>query len=85
MIKPDGDDYYVVTHVFRRGALDWAWEATLRQPWPARNLVLAEGDGACATEKRARRRADRVARRLMRAAKSWTSRTYKADGSEEGR
>lgn len=78
MIKPDGDDYYTDTHVYRRGTLDWVWTAELCQPWPSRNLSLDDDSGSCVTEKRAKRKADRVARRMMRAAASWSSRTYKA-------
>lgn len=84
MIKPDRDDYYVTTDVYRRGRLDWAWQVELRQPWPARNTLLDEDYGSCATEKRAKRKADRVARRMMRAAASWTSRTYEAGEEEAG-
>lgn len=83
MIKPDGDDYYATTDVFRYGRGAWSWSATLCQPWPARNGTLSEDSGWCLTEKRAKRKADRVARRMMRAAESWTSRTYSADGGEE--
>ncbi|NUQ95784.1 MAG: hypothetical protein HOY79_04240 [Streptomyces sp.] len=76
MIRPDGDDYYATTDVYRRGPLDWVWEANLRQPWPSMRLVLAEDAGSCSTEKRAKRKADRVARRMMRAADSWARREY---------
>lgn len=82
MIKPDGDDYYVKTDVFRRGWADWAWNVQLRQPWPAWNLELDEDYGSCVTEKRAKRKADRVARRMMRAAASWTSREYEQTGKD---
>jgi hypothetical protein len=82
VIKPDGDDYYVTTHVVRRGTGHWTWSAYLRQPWPALNTELDEDSGACFTEKRAKRKADRAAKRMMRAAASWTTRTYNAHGSE---
>ncbi|GAA3590697.1 hypothetical protein [Streptomyces osmaniensis] len=78
MIQPDSDDYYVDTHVFRQGALAWSWTATLRQPYRIRNSVLDEESGSRMTERAAKRKADRVARRMMRAAASWTSRTYEA-------
>ncbi|MET7975785.1 hypothetical protein ABZW44_22620 [Streptomyces mirabilis] len=77
MIKPDGDDYYATTHVVHEGTLAWSWNATLCQPWPALNDELDRDGGWCFTEKRANRKADRAARRMMRAAKSWTTRTYK--------
>ncbi|MFJ3037749.1 hypothetical protein [Streptomyces tendae] len=81
MIKPDGDDYYATTHVVRQGALAWSWKVQLRQPWPAWNTLLDEDYGSRMTEKAAKRKADHVARRMMRAADSWTTRTYDADGS----
>lgn len=76
MIRPDGDKHYVTTDVFRRGFLDWAWKVQLRQPWPAIHTELDEDYGSCVSEKRAKRKADRVARRMMRAADSWTRQTY---------
>lgn len=79
MIKPDRDDYYVSTEVYRAGKLAWVWSVTLRQPWPARETVLDEDSGYRMTEARAKRKADRVARRMMRAADSWTSRTYERE------
>jgi len=81
MIRPHGDDYSAATNVYRRGTLDWVWSVRLIQ-WDDRAPVLDEDSGSCLTEKRAKRRADRVARRMMRAAASWTSRTYKPDGSD---
>ncbi|GHC36711.1 MULTISPECIES: hypothetical protein [Streptomyces rochei group] len=81
MIQPDGDDYYVTTNVYRRGTLDWAWEVTLRQPWPRLRTELDDDYGSRMTEKAAKRKADRVAQRMMRAAASWTSRTYEAEES----
>ena len=82
MIQPDGDDYYATTDVYRRGTLDWAWQVELRQPYRIRNSILDEDSGSCATEKRAKRKADRVARRMMRAAASWTRRTYERSGED---
>ncbi|WP_333744086.1 hypothetical protein [Streptomyces ardesiacus] len=82
MIKPDGDDYYATTNVYRRGTLDWAWEVRLLQsPLKHLRMDLDEDYGSRMTEKAAKRKADRVARRMMRAAESWTTRTYDADGS----
>lgn len=78
MIKPDSDEVCVDTHVYRQSALAWYWSATLRQPYRIRNAVLDEESGSRMTEKAAKRKADRVARRMMRAAQSWTSRTYEA-------
>jgi len=80
VIQPDGDDYYVKTDVYRRGRLDWVWNVQLRQPWPAMRLELDEDYGSCLTEKRAKRKADRVARRMIRAAASWEARRYERDG-----
>lgn len=82
MIKPDGDDYYVTTHVVHRGTLDWSWRVELRQPWPAWNTLLDEDGGSRPTEKAAKRKADRVARHMMRAAASWTTRTYEAESEK---
>lgn len=82
MIQPDGDDYYATTNVYRRGTLDWVWEVTLQQPWPARDGILDKDWGSRPTEKAAKRKADRVAQRMMRAAGSWTSRTYKSEESQ---
>ncbi|MGV9290721.1 hypothetical protein [Streptomyces sp. NPDC003719] len=42
---------------------------------------LDEDRGSRLTEKAAKRKADRVAQRMMRAAATWTSRTYEAEGS----
>ncbi|WP_329474278.1 hypothetical protein OIE75_40915 (plasmid) [Streptomyces sp. NBC_01723] len=82
MIQPDGDDYYATTHVYRRGTLDWAWEVRLLQsPLKHRQMDLDEDYGSRMTEKAAKRKADRVAQRMMRAAASWSSRTYKAEES----
>jgi hypothetical protein len=83
VIHPDGDDYYVTTNVYRRGTLDWAWEVTLRQsPFKYLRMELDEDGGSRLTEKAAKRKADRVAQRMMRAAASWTSRTYKHEESQ---
>ena len=77
MIKPSSDDYYVTTDVVHEGGLlSWTWQAALRQPPPWRPYDLDHDYGWCWTEKRARRKAERAGRRMMRAANSWTSRTY---------
>lgn len=79
MIRPTRDDYYATTDVVRHGRLAWGWAVSLEQPWPALDSVLDTASGACMTEKRAKRKADRVARRMMRAADSWTTRTYERE------
>ena len=83
MIKPSSRDFYATTDVVHHDVLTWTWSATLSQPYPWDPSELDHAEGWCWTEKRAHRKADRAARRMMRAAKSWTSRTYKADGTEE--
>jgi hypothetical protein len=84
VIKPSSGDYYATTHVYRRGALEWTWSATLHQPPPWEPYDLAHDSGWCFTEKRAKRKADRAARRMMRAADSWTTRIYKAKEAHRG-
>jgi hypothetical protein len=79
VIKPSSDDYYVETHVVHEGPLSWSWTASLCQPWPSLDGVLSTDSGWRTTEKRAKRKADRVARQMMRAAASWTTRTYRAE------
>ena len=83
MIQPSGSDYYATTDIVRNGSLSWGWAANLRQPWPALDGVLDTASGWCWTKKRAERKADRAARRMMRAADSWARRTYKPDGTVE--
>lgn len=81
MRKPKSDEYHVTTHVTWHGTLDWGWSATLEQPWPWTPTELDRDSGWCFTEKRAQRAADRAARRMLRGAAAWTTRTYNADGS----
>lgn len=83
MIKPSSDDYYATTDIVQQGRWFWTWLAHLRQPRPWQPNVLAEADGIALTRKRAQKKADRAAARMMRAADSWTSRTHRQDGKEE--
>ena len=77
MIRPSGTDYYTETTIYRAEFLAWAWIVHLREPYED----LDRADGWALTEKRAHRKAERASRRLLRAARSWTSITTKADGT----
>lgn len=82
MIKPDSErNYYATTDIVNIGRHYWSWKVELRQPWPALNLELDVDGGYCLTEKRARRKADRAVRRMLRAADSWISTETDADGN----
>jgi hypothetical protein len=83
VIKPSSDDYYASTDVVQQSRWCWVWTARLCQPRPWTPHQLADAEGTAFTKKRAQRKADQAARAMMRAAKSWTSRTYNADGTEE--
>lgn len=76
MKKPLGT-YSATTDVVQITAHGWSWSARLSDCY---ELCDSE-QGWCWTEKRAKTKADRAARRMMRAAASWTTRNYKADGS----
>lgn len=82
MIRPSSRDYSATTDISQRHRWDWAWEARLWQPHPWRPFELDAVSGFAFTRKRAERKAERAARRMMRAADTWTSRTYGSDGSE---
>lgn len=83
MIRPSSSEYHCTTDVSQRGRFNWAWSARLWQPRPWTPTELDEDYGFAFTEKRAHRKAEKVARRMMRAAESWVRRTYCSDGSEE--
>jgi hypothetical protein len=85
VIKPSSDEYNATTDVSQRGRWVWWWRARLWQPHPWTPFELDTDDGFALTRQRAERKAERAARRMMRAADSWVSRTYKADGTEEDR
>lgn len=78
MIQPSSGEYHATTDVYQSGRLTWTWNTRLWQPRPWWPTDLDEDSGFAFTEKRARRKADRAARRMMRAADSWVSRTYSA-------
>lgn len=71
MKRPLGD-YSATTDVMQLGAHYWGWSARLGDHW---NECDRE-EGWAWTEKRARRKADRAAQRMMRTAATWTRRTY---------
>lgn len=77
MRRPGGVNVRTETTIYRDGFLLWAWIVVLRDSCED----LDRADGWAATEKRARRRAARASRRLLRGARSWTSITTRADGT----
>lgn len=82
MIKPRSSEYHVTTNVSQQGHYNWAWSALLWQPYPWTPSELDEDSGFAFTEKRATKKADRAAKRMMRAADSWVSRTYSSSGEQ---
>jgi len=83
VIRPSSSDYSATTDVSQRGRWTWAWTARLWQPHPWTPFELDADGGFAFTEKRANRKAERAARRMMRAADTWVSRAYSSDGSED--
>jgi hypothetical protein len=69
--KPLGD-YSTTTDVMQLSAHSWGWSARLGDHWDLCDIE----QGWCWTEKRARRKAERAAQRMMRTAASWTTHTY---------